>query len=98
MKYQKVGNLEIAKLCNNIGAVYYQKGDKKLALKKFEEAFDIMKRLVEGPVRRESLVYDTSIILSNMGKIYLERKKYEMAYRMLEHALMVSCYSNRIII
>jgi len=86
---QQLGNLEVAKLYNNIAAIHYQKGDKKSALKKLKEALEIMRKLIEGPVRRESLVYDTSIILSNMGKIYLERKNYEMAYRMLEEALMV---------
>jgi tetratricopeptide (TPR) repeat protein len=88
--YQKSGNLEVAKLQNNIAAIHYQKGDKKMALKKYKEALEIMKKLIEGPVRRESIMYDTSVILSNMGKIYLERKNYDMAYHMIEEALMVS--------
>ncbi len=88
-KHQKHGNLEVAKLHNNIAAIHYQKGDKKLALRQLKDALEIMNKFIEGPVRRESLVYDTSVILSNMGKIYLERKNYDMAYRMLEEALMV---------
>ena len=84
------GSLEIAKLLNNIASIHYQKGDTRIALKKFNEALEIMKIFMEGPIRRESIVYDTSIILTNIGKLYLERKKYDLAYRMLEEALMVS--------
>ena len=83
------GSLEIAKLLNNIASIHYQKGDTRSALKKFNEALEIMKIFMEGPIRRESIVYDTSIILTNIGKIHLERKKYDLAYRMLEEALMV---------
>ena len=82
-KYHVHGNLEVAKLYNNIAAIYYQKGDKKAAMKKFKEAFKMMKKLIEGPVRRSSLVYDTATIISNMGKIYLERKKYDSANQKL---------------
>lgn len=87
--------LEIAKILNNIATVHYQKGDSKTAMKKLNEALNIMKQFMEGPIRRESIVYDTSVILSNMGKIHLERKKFEMAYLMLEEALMVSVNANK---
>jgi len=82
-------NMEVAKLLNNIAAVHYQKGEKKVALRKYNEALAIMNALIQGPVRRESLVYETSVILSNMGKIYIERKKYQKAYVMFENALMI---------
>lgn len=88
--YPNSGNLEIAKLCNNIAIVHYHKGDKKVALKYFKKALFIMKRFIEGPVRRESLVYDVSMILSNMGKIYLEKKSNDKACSMFEEALLVS--------
>lgn len=83
------GILEISKLCNNIAVIHYQQGNKKAALAFFHEALELMKRLIQGPVRRESLVYDTSIILSNLGKIYLERGKNKAACRMFEEALLV---------
>ena len=88
-KVSQPDSLEIAKLLNNIAAVHYHKGHSKVALKKLNEALDIMKKFLEGPIRRESIVYDTSVILSNIGKIHHERKQYDLAYQNFEEALVI---------
>ena len=88
-KLMKEDHLEKAKLFNNLGAVQYQKGNKKAALKKFTEALQIQKQCLDG-IRRESLVHDSSNTLSNMGKVYLDLDDYDMAFYCFEEALMVS--------
>ena len=79
-----------AKVLNNIGVVQYKRQDFVEALKCFTTALAIQRFWLEGPVRRESIVYDVSTTLSNMGKLYLERFDYEMSFYVFEESLLVS--------
>lgn len=83
------GHLESAKIVNNIGVVYYQKGNYAAALKCFMEALQVQRLWTEKSIRRQSLIYETSVTLSNMGKVYVACDDYDMAFNMYEEALMV---------
>lgn len=91
-KILKRDQLEVAKLCNNMGCVYYQKGDKLTALNLFTDALQIQRRFFQ-PIKRESLIYDTSITLCNMGKIYVEENDFDMSFFVFEEALMLQTQS-----
>lgn len=90
-KLQKRDQLEVAKIYNNMGCVYYQKGDKLAALNLFIDALQIQRRFFQ-PIKRESLIHDTSITLGNMGKIYVEQNDFDMSFFLFEEALMVSLW------
>ena len=76
-----------AKILNNIGVAYYHLGDLSTAVKSFTEALTIQRKRLDGPVRREALVYDAAVSLSNMGKIYLETGDNHRASIVYEEAL-----------
>jgi tetratricopeptide (TPR) repeat protein len=76
-----------AKILNNIGVAYYHLGDLSTAVKSFTEALTIQRKRLDGPVRREALVYDAAVSLSNMGKIYLETGDNHRASVVYEEAL-----------
>jgi len=78
-----------AKTLNCMGVAHYQKGDFVTALKEFTSALEIQRQWLDGPVRRESIVYDATVSLSNMGKLYMERSDYAMAYYVYEEALLL---------
>ena len=44
---------------------------------------------MEGRVRREGIVFDTSVTLSNMAKTYLQLNDSEMTFYMYEEALLL---------
>jgi len=88
--------LEIAKLLNNIGVTQYQKGNCDTSLKYFTEALQLQRDWIGGPVKREPIVYDVSVTLANMGKVYLERDDYDMSLYAFEEALMVRA-NNRVL-
>ena len=79
-----------AKMLNNIGVAYYQLEDFPEALKALTSALEIQRQWLDGPVRREPIVYDASITLGNMGKVFLELEEYEVAYSVFEEACLVS--------
>jgi tetratricopeptide (TPR) repeat protein len=80
-----------AKLLNNIGVIHcFRRKRNSDALKSFTSALEIQRVWLEGPVRRESIVYDASITLENMGKIYLQRGDYDLSYFVYEEACVVS--------
>lgn len=91
-KLQKRDQLEVAKIYNNMGCVYYQKGDKLAALNLFIDALQIQRRFFQ-PIKRESLIHDTSITLGNMGKIYVEQNDFDMSFFLFEEALMLQTQS-----
>eukprot|EP00978_Attheya_sp_CCMP212_P003518 scaffold7251_cov43-Attheya_sp.AAC.4 len=64
-----IDNATRAKLLNNIGATYYQMSNFVESLKYFTTALEIQRMWLEGPVRRESSVFDASVTLGNMGKL-----------------------------
>lgn len=78
-----------AKILNGIGAVYYQQERFSEALKEFTSALEIQRQWLDGAVRRESIVYDASITLGNMGKVFLELKEYDVAFSVFEEACLV---------
>ena len=78
-----------AKILNNIGVARYQLEDYPQALKSFTSALEIQRPWLEGPVRRESIVYSASTILSNMGKVYLREGDHDLAYFLFEEACLM---------
>jgi tetratricopeptide (TPR) repeat protein len=78
-----------AKILNNLGVVHYQSQDLVSALKHFTAALEIQREWLDGPVRRESIVYDATVTLGNMGKCYLQRQDYVTACFVYEEALLL---------
>jgi pentatricopeptide repeat protein len=40
-------------------------------------------------MKRESLLYDASVVIGNVGRVYVEQGDYDMALYMYEETLMV---------
>lgn len=78
-----------AKILTNVGAAHYYLKNLPKALEAFTQALTIQRKWLDEPVRRESLVYDASVTLSNMGKLYLERGDDAMASFVYEEALLL---------
>ena len=78
-----------AKVQNNLGAAYYQQMDFTAALKQFTLSLDTQRAWLETTVRRETLVFDTSVTLSNIGKVYMERSDSDLACDAYEEALLL---------
>lgn len=78
-----------AKIFNNIGVVQYYMDDLNPALKSLTSALEIQRQWLDGSIRRESIVYDSSVTLDNMGKVYLRKKDFQLAYFVYEEACMV---------
>ena len=83
-------NATRAKILNNLGVAHYQQSDFAAALGAFTAALEIQRQWLDGPVRREPIVYDASVSLSNMGKVYIGMKDYDLAFYVLEEACLVS--------
>lgn len=82
-------NATRAKILNNLGVAHYLRNDLTSALEAFTGALEIQRQWLDGPVRREPIVYDASVSLSNMGKVYIDMKDYELAFYVLEEACLV---------
>mmetsp|Transcript_16142 Transcript_16142/g.35079 ORF Transcript_16142/g.35079 Transcript_16142/m.35079 type:complete len:1151 (-) Transcript_16142:88-3540(-) len=82
-------HLEMGKLYNNLGCCHYQGANFPEALKAFTAGLDIQRTWMEGRVRREGIVFDTSVTLSNMGKCYLKLNDCDMTFYMYEEALLL---------
>jgi len=78
-----------AKILNNIGVARYQLMDFVQSLKSLTSALEIQSSLLDGPVRRECMVYDASTTLSNMGKVYLKKGDSDLAYLVFEEACLM---------
>ena len=78
-----------AKILNNIGVTHCQLRDYALAIKSFASALEIQRPWLEGPVRRELIVYSASTILSNTGMVHLRQGEYELAYNAFEEACLM---------
>jgi tetratricopeptide (TPR) repeat protein len=83
------GDIAKSKLLNNMGVVCYQKRQYMLALQKFTLSLELQRGWLDGSVRRDSIVHEASITLSNMGKLYLERGDCDLAYFVYEEALLL---------
>lgn len=79
-----------AKILNNLGVLCYQSQDLVNALKHFTSALEIQRQWLDGPIRRDFIVFDTTVTLGNMGKCYLHQHDYETAFFVYEEALLVS--------
>eukprot|EP00534_Pseudo-nitzschia_fraudulenta_P001166 CAMPEP_0201128966 /NCGR_PEP_ID=MMETSP0850-20130426/35330_1 /ASSEMBLY_ACC=CAM_ASM_000622 /TAXON_ID=183588 /ORGANISM="Pseudo-nitzschia fraudulenta, Strain WWA7" /LENGTH=801 /DNA_ID=CAMNT_0047398307 /DNA_START=110 /DNA_END=2515 /DNA_ORIENTATION=- len=75
-----------AKILNNIGVARYHLGDYSQGLKSFNAALEIQRPWLEGPIKRESVVYSASTTLSNVGKVYLRKGDHDLAYVFFEEA------------
>jgi hypothetical protein len=82
-------NTTRAKILNNIGVCYYQKRDFVEAMKAFTSALEIQRVWLGGKVRRDTIVFDASVTLGNMGKLYLEQDNYHLSFFINEEALLV---------
>lgn len=82
-------SLEIGKIMNNMGVAYYQKGQFSNALHYLTQSLEYYKSWIEGPLKRESLLYDASIVIGNIGRVYLEQGDCGMSLYMYEEAFMV---------
>ena len=81
-----------AKLLNSIGVVQAFEGKHTEAMKAFTSALEIQRVWLECPVRRDSLVYDASVTLQNMGKLYLRSGDNDLSYFVYDEACVVSSY------
>ena len=79
-----------AKILNSMGAVLFFQQKYDEALKVYTGALEIFRKWLEGPVRRETMIYDASMALSSMGKVYEQTGQLEMAFCMHEEAFLVS--------
>ena len=82
-------DLQMAKVFCNIGVTFYHKGDMISASKHLRQSIEIQRKWLGSPIRRECNVYELSITLCNIGKIFLERNDYKMCFLAYEEALMV---------
>ncbi|KAL3924996.1 MAG: hypothetical protein SGILL_000690 [Bacillariaceae sp.] len=84
-----------AKILNNVGAVQYQLEDYGASLKSFTTALEMQRPFLEGKVRREAVVYDASVTLMNLGKVYVRKGDYDLAYFVFEEACLMQTSSFR---
>jgi len=82
-------NMSKAILLNNLGVVHYHRDDIVEALRNFTLALEIQRGWLDNKIRRETLVFDVSTTLANMGKCYLDQKDYESALFVYEEALLL---------
>ena len=78
-----------AKILNNLGLVCYHQNEVSKALRCLAHALEQQREWLDGPVKRESIVYEASVSLSNMGKLYLDRTDFALGNSMYEEALLL---------
>lgn len=79
-----------AKVLNNLAVAYYFQRDRNSALNAFASALEIQKKwLAAGTVRRETTVYDATVTLCNMGKVYMEQSDFDLSFNLYEEALLL---------
>ena len=83
-------NASRAKILNNIGVVHYQRQDMMQAIAAFAGALEIQRVWLDSRVRRNSIIFDASITMGNLGKVYLEQENYHLSFFVNEEALLVS--------
>jgi tetratricopeptide (TPR) repeat protein len=81
--------IQTSKLLNNIGVAYFHLGEKRNALDRLMRALKLQKQRIDESLSRESSIFDTSITLSNLGKVFLKRRDYSMATYVYEEAVMI---------
>ena len=78
-----------AKILNNLGVIQYHREEYIEALKSLTSALEIQRQWLDGPVRRDTIVYDAAVTLGNMGKVYLRKKEFDLSYFVFEEACLV---------
>ena len=78
-----------SKILNNLAVVHYHKREIATALRYLAQALGHYRELLDGTIRRESIVYDTSVCLCNMGKLYLWQSDFELCSGVYEEALLL---------
>jgi len=91
VKDNKKVSLQIAKILNNIGCVYFEYGEMKDAKDTFEEALDIQRETL----RQEGMASDNGHLamastMCNIGYVYLDRREWDEAISLLDEALQVN--------
>ena len=75
-----------AKILNNIGVVNYQCKNYDHALQYFVLALEIQRKWLDTSIRRQPIIYDTSVTLGNIGKLYLQKNEYRLSYSAFEES------------
>lgn len=83
------GHIAQAKIFNNLGVVYYQQGNFTESLKEFTKSLDMQRAWLDAPVRRQCTIFDATITLSNMGKLYLQRADHDLSLYLYEESLLL---------
>lgn len=83
-------NATRAKILNNIGVIHYQLAACEKSLEAFISALEIQRQWLDGPIRRQPIVYDASVTMCNMGKLYIKQDQYKLSYNVFEEAFVVS--------
>lgn len=79
-----------AKVQSNLGVAYcYHQSDSVAALKQFTMSLEMQRTWLDSSVRREALVLDAAVTLTNMGKLYMERSEWDLASTVYEEALLL---------
>jgi len=82
-------NTARAKILNNLSVAQFLNKDFKSAETGLKIALETQRNWYEGKIRRESVIFDASVTLSNIGKIHLEQGKFEKSYYVYEEALLL---------
>jgi len=82
-------NASRAKTLNNLGVAQYLNKNITNAMKGLKSALEIQRNWLEGKIRRDSMIFDASITLSNMGKIHLGEKDFKTSVFVYEEALLL---------
>lgn len=82
-------SVQIAKILNNLGVALFHQGEKGNAMDRLIDALRIQKKWIEESLCRECSIFDTSITLSNLAKIYYNRLDNTMAAYLYEEALQL---------
>jgi tetratricopeptide (TPR) repeat protein len=78
-----------AKVLNSLGVVFFFQRKYDEALNVFTSALEIQRQWLDSPVRRESMIYDASMTLSNMAKVYMEAGQCDLGCFMYEEAFLL---------
>jgi len=84
-------NLQVAKVLNNIGCVYFEYGELNNALKTFEAALEVQQKFLgaDDPAE-EPGVLSMASTMCNIAYVHIDDENFTPAIYMLEQALQVS--------
>ena len=88
-------NVSKAKILNNLGVLHTHHHNYLEAVKCFTHALQIQRKCLQGPVKRPATVFDASVSMSNLGKLYLLKHDITTAVHVLEEALLLQTTSFR---